>query len=688
MPADSPPESSEPPSHPQPYRAAWPWVLCVVGLDYLSTLGYMPSIAFDSAGRLAPLVMGVLALVTVLGALPVYWYIAGRSPNGQGVLALLERHIPGWTGKLLILVLLGFAATDFIFTRTFSTADAAEHLLHGPHPAWQQALGQTADWYERNKDVLPDGLSRALAGWSNRQLSATLLLLLAGMVVGIIFRRGIRGRFVQLAAVTVLLYAALNLLVIGSGVLFLADHPERVQQWWEAVRAGDWDARSAHAAGPVNAAALGATCVQLFPKVILGLSGFEIIMLLMPLVKGRPNDDPAHPRGRIRNARKVLLAAALTMPLYLIAASFVTTLLIPPEAFRTSGQAANRALAYLAHGGPVVGLAPGETVSPLFGLSFGTLYDASTVAILCLAGVSISLCLADYVPPYLHRLGMELDWVHRLGALIYLFTAIKVLVTFYYRASVDEQRGAYATSVLVVFTAAAFAAALDVWKRRSHRLWLLRLPVLFGPILALFAFGLAEVVLSEPGGAKIALWFIGFTLVTSIVTRFYRTTELRCPGFDFADERSREDFEKLKTLDFPILVPHRPGRHTLAQKEIEIRSRHRLPGELPVVFVVAGLGDPSEFQHRPVIRVTHEEGRVVIHVTRCASVAHVIAAIGIEMSRVGVAPEIHFGWSNENPLTANLHFVLFGHGNVPWLVYALLRNSDLPESQRPRVVVG
>ena len=65
-----------------------------------------------------------------------------------------------------------------------------------------------------------------------------------------------------------------------------------------------------------------------------------------------------------------------------------------------------------------------------------------------------------------------------------------------------------------------------------------------------------------------------------------------------------------------------------------------------------------------------------------------ITAIAIDMSRVGVAPELHFGWSAENPITANLHFVLFGHGNVPWMVYTLLRQSDLPETQRPRVVVG
>jgi hypothetical protein len=654
----------------------------------MSTLGYVPSIAFDAAGRLAPLAIAVLASITLLGALPVYCYIAGRSPNGQGSTAIIERLIPGWIGKLIILILLGFAATDLIFTRTFSAADAAEHLLHSPDSSWQKTLDGWSSSWEKQRNDSPGWLQAVTAQWTNRQLIVTVLMLSIGVIVTIIFRKGFRKRFIQLAVGTVLLYMVLNALLIAFGLYYLFDHPHLVDQWWSAVRAGDWHSRAVSSSGPADNGDLAQSALTLFPRVALGLSGFEMAMLLMPLVRGRPDDDAARPRGRIHNTRKLLVVSALLMSTYLLSASFVTTVLIPPDAFRTSGQASNRALAYLAHGGQMVGSPAGEHLAPFAGIGFGTIYDISSIVILCLAGVSVSLCLAEFVPPYLHRLGMEFEWVHKIGALIWVFTGLKIFVTIYYHASVDQQRGAYTTSVLVIFTSSAFAAWLDIWRKRAGRAKIWRVPCWFTIVLAVFALSTFAIVEAEPGGAAISLWFIGFILVSSILTRFYRSTELRFKGFDFADEQSRVDYEKLKTADFPILVPYRSGQHPIEQKEKEIRERHRVPVDQPLVFVVVDIGDASDFFLRPRLRVKRENGRVVIHAASAASVAHVIAAVALDMSRVGMAPEVHFGWSDENPITANLHFVLFGHGNVPWMVYSLLRNSELPESQRPRVVVG
>src|SRR2546430_4576965 len=80
----------------------WLWVLCLLGVDYFSTLAYQPSITFEVAGLLGPLATVVVVLVTLCGALPVYVYVARHSPHGQGSVALLERLVRGWLGQTLL----------------------------------------------------------------------------------------------------------------------------------------------------------------------------------------------------------------------------------------------------------------------------------------------------------------------------------------------------------------------------------------------------------------------------------------------------------------------------------------------------------------------------------------------------------------------------------------------------------
>src|SRR5262249_8653243 len=150
--------------------------------DYFSTLAYLPSIAVNEAGNSAPFAaLGVMVL-TLFAALPVYLYVAGRSPHGYGATGLLEKHVTGWTGKLLILGLLSFVATDLIVTRPLSTANASKHLIHNPHV--QSGL----DWLVQRKDAIHYALPASLQGpavdqffdWWNGQLIVTVLLLVLG----------------------------------------------------------------------------------------------------------------------------------------------------------------------------------------------------------------------------------------------------------------------------------------------------------------------------------------------------------------------------------------------------------------------------------------------------------------------------------------------------------------------------
>lgn len=671
---------------PPGYQSYWPWVLCLIGLDYFSTLAYQPSIAFQSAGAAAPLATVVVVLITFLGALPVYCYVAGRSPHGQGAIGLLEQSVHGWLGKLLIVVLLGFAATDFVITKTLSVADAAEHLIHNPQPGWQKSLDALAAADSPVQWFLPQALWGRIVAYWNRQLVVTVLLSILSFTFWAIFRRGFRKRVVQLAVVAVTTYLVLTAVVVGSGLGYLAGHPQLLRNCWERCAPAMGPLRSSQGLSP-GWLSVAARCLVSFPQMSLGLSGFELSMVVLPLIRGSNDSEASGTSGRIRSARKLLLTAAGIMSLYLFSSTLVATTLLSPQVLTTTGQAANRALAYLAHGGTLIDGEGAAQMNPVFGGVFGTLYDASTIVILCLAGASVTLGLRDLVPQYLHRLGMELEWAHHVGAMLHIFNCINLSITVIFRASVLAQRGAYATSVLVLMSSAALAAALDLWRKRSGP-WPRRMPWAFLLIGCIFTLSALAVMFATPAGLVIALCFVVALLVSSITARAFRSTELRFEGFEFKDHRSRFLWESLIAMEFPILVPHRPGRHSLLVKEETIRKRHRLSRDVPLVFIETELGDPSEFYHKPLLEVIQEEGRFIIRICRCASVAHVLAAAALELSKVGKPPEIHFGWSNETPIVANMNFLLFGQGNVPWMVRELIRKAEPDPERRPLVVIG
>ena len=267
--------------------------MCLTGVDYFSTLGYQPSIAFAAAGFLSPFATLVLVLLTLFGALPVYGRIAALSPNGQGSLAVLEDRLPRWRGKAFVLCLLGFAATDFVITITLSAADATAHLVENP--------------------IVP--------AWLDHQIGVTLLLIVG---LGAIFLKGFREA-IGIAVLIVIAYLALNTVVIGWELIALWRDASALPTWWHNVFAPQ--------SNPLMILGLS---LWYFPKLALGMSGFETGVAVMPLVNGHGETDEERLKSRIANTRTLLRTAALLMSVLLIASAIVTATRIPVEALGPS----------------------------------------------------------------------------------------------------------------------------------------------------------------------------------------------------------------------------------------------------------------------------------------------------------------------------------------------------------------
>ncbi len=609
-------------------KQSWYRVMCLTGVDYFSTLGYQPGIAALAAGLLSPIATLVLVALTLFGALPVYWYVARKSPHGEGSIAMMEHLLPWWQGKLFVLALLGFVATDFTVTISLSAADATAHLLENPFcPAFLRDA--------------PVPVTLALVG-----------------LLGAVFLKGFKEA-VGIAVALVAVYLALNAVVVGVGLYEVATHPRVFADWRQNL----WIEHGS----PV---AMIAVALLVFPKLALGLSGFETGVSVMPLVKGDPDDTESDPVGRIRNARRLLVTAAVTMSIFLIASSWVATLLIPADEFRPGGKANGRALAYLAHG--------------RLGEGFGTAYDASTILILWFAGASAMAGLINVVPRYLPRYGMAPEWTRAARPLALVFTAAAAAVTLAFRADVDAQAGAYATGVLVLMTSGAAAAAIS-----SRRDGAGRAAVGFGLIAAVFLYTLGANVVERPDGIKIAGLFIAAIVAVSLASRVWRTLELRVAGVEL-DADARRFLAELG--DRPLhLLAHDPGLRRpadYAADEAGQRGDFNLLPADAVLFLEIDVRDAAEFSDVLRVRGVEVGGHRVLRADATA-VPNGIAALLLHLRDLtGKRPSVYFDWGEGNPILHLIRYILSGHGDVPPLTREIIRRAEPDPARRPAVYVG
>ena len=604
-----------------------PWwkVMCLTGVDYFSTLGYQPGIAALAAGLLSPVATVVLVLLTLFGALPVYRRVAEESPDGQGSIAMLERLLTFWKGKLFVLALLGFAATDFIITMTLSAADATAHIVENPH--------------------VPDV-------FHGHEVLITLGLL---GLLGAVFLRGFTEA-IGLAVFLTVTYLVLNAVVIGVAFEHVFSHPHVVEDW-----TGNLTAQHG------NVAMMIAVSLTLFPKLALGMSGFETGVAVMPHVEGHGTIE-----GRIRGTKRLLTTAALIMSVFLVTSALVTTWLIPHAEFEDGGSANGRALAYLAH--------------EYLGDGFGTAYDISTIAILWFAGASAMAGMLNLIPRYLPRYGMSPTWAGAVRPLVLVLTSIAFLITWIFKADVDAQGGAYATGVLVLFVSAGTAVTLAA-RRKGQR----KLMAAFALITIVFVYTTVDNVIERPDGVKIGSLFILAIILVSVFSRLQRAFELRVTTVSF--DRTSQIFVRDVARRTIRLVAHEPDRDSpeqYAAKVRQIRQDHDLSEDPDVIFVEVTLTDPSDFESEMQVRgiVRHDQYRVLT--LQSSSVANSLAALVLEVRDLagGRIPHIYFEWTEGNPAAHFLRFLLFGQGEVAPVTREVLRRAEPDRARRPHVHVG
>jgi hypothetical protein len=609
---------------------SWWRVMCLTGVDYFSTLGYQPAIAALAAGLLSPIATIVLVVLTLAGALPVYRRVAAESPHGSGSIHMLEHLLPWWGGKLFVLVLLGFAATDFMITITLSAADASAHAIQNPlAPSWMHG----------------------------GQVALTLLLV---ALLGAVFLRGFKEA-IGIAVVLVGVYLLLNLVVVAVAAAHVAEHATLITDWWAALTAQHG-----------NPAIMVGIALLVFPKLALGLSGFETGVAVMPQITGDAADTEQSPAGRIRGARRLLTTAALIMSGFLITSSTVTTLLIPQAEFQPGGAANGRALAYLAH----------EYLGP----AFGTLYDLSTICILWFAGASAMAGLLNLVPRYLPRYGMAPQWARAVRPLVITFTAIAFLVTIVFRADVDAQGGAYATGVLVLMTSATVAATLSA-RRQRHRVS----TVGFAVIALIFLYTTVANVIERPDGVRIATLFILGILTTSIISRIRRSFQVRATSVTLDEDALGYINEDAEEHDVVCIVAHEPGPDSAAEYQEKSRDERRyshIPRRSPIIFLEVYPSDSSEFEEDLVVHGVAKHGYRVLQVVS-NNVPNTIAAVLLEIrDQTGTVPEVYFEWTEGSPISNMLRFLVTGTGEVAPVTREVLRETEREAKRRPSVHVS
>ncbi|BDP40550.1 hypothetical protein DAETH_05190 [Deinococcus aetherius] len=693
----------------QKHKHPWWQVMCLTGVDYFSTLGYQPGIAALAAGALSPVATLVLVLVTLFGALPMYRRVAQESPHGDGSISMLERLLAYWPSKLLVLALIGFVATGFVITITLSAADAAAHVVENPMVKPYVAGGQ---------------------------IPITLGLI---ALLGAVFLKGFKEA-IGIAVGLVVLYIGLSAVVIGRGAQGVFAHPGVVGDWWAGL-----------SQAYLSPLALIGAALLVFPRLALGLSGFETGVVVMPLIRGGQGSPQERLAGRIRNAQKLLTTAALLMSVMLLGSALVTTLLIPRAQFWPGVTSTRNVNAADLNAGRAVVNVPlddagdpqelytlrlpagrtgtftvnaqttGGTVPLTVTVTPTPATGSDAVTVVKPAGEANGRALAYLAH---ERLGEGFGTLYDLSTVLILWFAgasamaglLNIVPRYLPRYGMAPDWARATRPLVVIFTLVSFlvtllfranvdaqagayatgvlalmtSAAVAVFLtewRRRHRGWALA----FAVISALFIYTSVVTVTGRPEGLYIAGLFIAAILVFSVASRVSRSTELRVQQVNLDPEAERL-LRETAGRGLPVrFIANRLNAGDTTEyrlKELEVRLDTHLPQREAALFLEVEVTDPSNFSDAVTICGVRV-GRHAILRARGNSVPNTIAAVLLHVRDLtGVPPHVYFEWSEKGPAGNALRFLLAGEGDIPPLTHEVLRRAEEDAARRPVVHVG
>lgn len=595
-----------------------PWwkVMCLTGVDYFSTLGYQPGIAALAAGALSPIATLVLVLITLFGALPMYRRVAEESPHGDGSISMLERLLSYWPSKFLVLALIGFVATGFIITITLSAADASAHVIENPL------------------------VRQFVAG---AQLPITLVFI---ALLGAVFLKGF-NEAIGIAVFLVAAYIGLSLVVVGTGLQDLLRNPVHFSNWTNLLSSGY--------SSPL---ALIGAALLVFPRLALGLSGFETGVVVMPLIKGDASDTEENPKGRIRNAKKLLLGAALIMSVMLISSAFVTTVMIPRSEFWSTTTATTEENADTLKSGTAtikmpldVQINPKEvlvyqipTNLPTMGqptdvtatyknqtfhmnvtiTPVGNIYN---VKLEKQKGEANGRALAYLAH---HYLGDVFGTIYDLSTILILWFAgasamaglLNIVPRYLPKYGMAPDWTLATRPLVLIFTVLcfivtiAFNASVDA-QASAYATGVLalmtsaaiavtlsairhgqkRLSTLFGITSLVFVYTTTQTVLEQPDGLRIAGFFIALIVAISIFSRVTRSTELRITKIEL-DQVAQDFIEDTAHQSELHLIANKRQAGDWGEyhdKEFAEREDHHIDQRDPVLFFEVEVSDASAF---------------------------------------------------------------------------------------------